>query len=324
MRAAKVTCLLVVLIWCFASCLVLADGGAFQQEDIWVTIIRSTLETLRKDPETIKILQRWIQQPSLSGNETSQQELIAQELRKLEFSTVDVFEVENIEKLKQENKFVQTPRTSLKGSPIVIGVLDGANYQKQQKQKQEPASAKRYEFENQAQAGTLAAAATAAVGRNIILNGHIDVVPVGDLSQWKQNPWSGNYDAKTDRVHGRGTTDMKGGIFSSLLALMALKKMNVKLVGDVIFQSVIEEESGGAGTMASILRMQETYVKQRGQSIDGAIIPEPTNLKIFPKQQGSTWFRVTIKGVAAHGGTRYEYVNGCWNKQTKSNLNCCF
>lgn len=38
-------------------------------------------------------------------------------------------------------------------------------------------------------------------------------------------------------------------------------------------------------------------------------MPEPTNLKIFPKQQGSMWFRITVKGIAAHGGTRYEGIS---------------
>ena len=40
-----------------------------------------------------------------------------------------------------------------------------------------------------------------------------------------------------------------------------------------------------------------------------AIIPEPTNMKLFPKQQGSMWFRITVKGRSAHGGTRYEGVS---------------
>ena len=70
--------------------------------------------------------------------------------------------------------------------------------------------------------------------------------------------------------------------------------------GDVIFQSVIEEESGGAGTLAAVLR---------GYRADGAIIPEPTNMKLFPLQQGSMWFRLIVKGKSAHGGTRYEGVS---------------
>src|SRR5699024_3016010 len=57
---------------------------------------------------------------------------------------------------------------------------------------------------------------------------------------------------------------------------------------------------GGAGTLAAI---------QRGYKADIAFIPEPSEMKIFPKQQGSLWFEVTITGVSAHGGTRYEGVS---------------
>ena len=93
---------------------------------------------------------------------------------------------------------------------------------------------------------------------------------------------------------------MKGGTVALLMAIESLIATGIKLKGDVIYQSVIEEESGGAGTLAAVLR---------GYTADGAIIPEPTNMKIFPKQQGSMWFRITVKGRAAHGGTRYEGVS---------------
>jgi acetylornithine deacetylase len=93
---------------------------------------------------------------------------------------------------------------------------------------------------------------------------------------------------------------MKGGNVAMLMAIEALHSIGIKLKGDVIFQSVIEEESGGAGTLAAILR---------GYKADAALIPEPTNLKIFPKQQGSMWFRIKVKGRLAHGGTRYEGVS---------------
>ena len=93
---------------------------------------------------------------------------------------------------------------------------------------------------------------------------------------------------------------MKGGNVALLLALEAIVSANVSLKGDIIFQSVIEEESGGAGTLATVLR---------GYTADAAIIPEPTSMKLFPYQQGSMWFRLHIKGKSAHGGTRYEGVS---------------
>jgi acetylornithine deacetylase len=130
------------------------------------------------------------------------------------------------------------------------------------------------------------------------LNGHIDVVPEGDLNQWDDHPYSGK--VIDGKLYGRGSTDMKGGNLALLLAIQALKETGTKLKGDLYFHSVIEEESGGAGTLAAVLR---------GYKADAAIIPEPTNMKIFPAQQGSMWFRLTIKGKAAHGGTRYEGVS---------------
>ena len=89
---------------------------------------------------------------------------------------------------------------------------------------------------------------------------------------------------------------MKGGTVSALLAVEALRSLGVKLKGDIIFESVVEEESGGSGTLAAILR---------GYRADGAFIPEPSEMVIYPQQQGSMWFRITVAGRVAPGGTRY-------------------
>src|SRR5699024_7446170 len=101
------------------------------------------------------------------------------------------------------------------------------------------------------------------------------------------------------KLYGRGATDMKGGNIALMIVLDAIQSLNIKLKGDVIFQSVVEEESGGAGTLDAILK---------GYKADAAIIPEPTNMKLFPKQQGSKWFRLHVTGRTAHGGTRFQGV----------------
>ena len=62
---------------------------------------------------------------------------------------------------------------------------------------------------------------------------------------------------------------MKGGNVALMLAMEAIIESRIELKGDIYFQSVIEE-SGGAGTLATILR---------GYKADGVIIPEPTNMK---------------------------------------------
>uniref|UniRef100_UPI003F65E9DA peptidase n=1 Tax=Metabacillus halosaccharovorans TaxID=930124 RepID=UPI003F65E9DA len=208
----------------------------------------------------IELLQKLVQANSTQGDEQYAQTIVIEKLRKIGLK-VEVWEPDG--KFLATHPYFASPRKDFKGSPNVVGILKGTGE-----------------------------------GRSIILNGHIDVVPEGDNAQWDHQPYSGKVIA--GKLYGRGATDMKGGNVSLLLALSAIRALGIPLKGDVIFQSVIEEESGGAGTLAAILK---------GYKADAAIIPEPTNMKIFPKQQGSMWFRLTVKGRSAHGGTRYEGVS---------------
>ncbi|MDE8563842.1 peptidase [Anoxybacillus rupiensis] len=215
---------------------------------------------LKNQDQAIQLLRRLVQEASTQKNEANAQALIIEKCRQLQLE-LDIWEPD-IEKLRQHPYFVSA-RTSFRNSPNVVAIWKGAGG-----------------------------------GRSLILNSHIDVVPEGDTQQWKDDPYSGQI--KEGKVYGRGASDMKGGTASLLLAIEALQSLGIKLKGNVIFQSVIEEESGGAGTLAAVLR---------GYQADGAIIPEPTNMKLFPKQQGSLWFRLIVSGKSAHGGTRYEGVS---------------
>lgn len=207
-----------------------------------------------------KLLQLMVQENSTRGNESGAQAIVIEKCRQLGLD-LDIWEIDDDE-LKNHPAFC-CDRQSFEGNPNLVAVLKGTGG-----------------------------------GKSIILNGHIDVVPVGDEKNWSHDPFSGQIE--NGKLFGRGSTDMKGGSAALLLAIESLIETGIKLKGDVIFQSVIEEESGGAGTLAAVLR---------GYRADGAIIPEPTNMKIFPKQQGSMWFRITVKGRAAHGGTRYEGIS---------------
>ncbi|WP_442951201.1 peptidase [Paenibacillus sp. 481] len=212
------------------------------------------------------LLQQLVNMPTLQGNERNAQLFMADKMRNIGLE-VDMWELdgedgEDGKRLKMHPYFY-SPRDDFKGSPNVVGVCRGTGG-----------------------------------GRSIILNGHVDVVPEGNRELWDDDPFGGVI--KDGKLFGRGATDMKGGSVSLLLAVQALQELGVKLQGDVIVQSVVEEESGGAGTLAAILRSYKA---------DAALIPEPTNMKIFPKQQGSMWFRLHIKGRSAHGGTRYEGVS---------------
>ena len=135
-------------------------------------------------------------------------------------------------------------------------------------------------------------------GKSIILNGHMDVVPVGDLSIWSYPPWDAVI--AEGRLHGRGSCDMKSNVVAALFAIRALMKVGFKPGGDILLQSVIGEETGGVGTLATI---------QRGYRADAVIIMEPTELTLSPVCSGALSFRLTVPGLAAHGGLREEGVS---------------
>lgn len=126
-------------------------------------------------------------------------------------------------------------------------------------------------------------------GKSLILNGHVDVVPVGPLDMWSSPPFSPRVDA--DWMYGRGVGDMKAGLASNLFALDALAAAGFSPAADVHVQSVVEEECTGNGALACL---------QRGYRADAALIPEPFAEKLVEAQVGVLWFQVHLKGLPVH------------------------
>lgn len=84
---------------------------------------------------------------------------------------------------------------------------------------------------------------------------------------------------------------MKGGLAAQVAALAYLQKAGVRLKGDVLVGSVVDEEAGGMGTLA--------FVTQ-GYRADGAIVGEPTNLTVAPMCRGILWGKIIIQGRNSH------------------------
>jgi len=131
-------------------------------------------------------------------------------------------------------------------------------------------------------------------GRSLMLNGHVDVVPPGDLHQWRRDdPFDGAVDGKS--VHGRGACDMKGGLVAALWTVQAFADLKVPLRGDLLLACVVGEEDGGLGTYATL---------ERGWRADGCVIPEPTSLDLVPANAGALTFRLHLSGLSTHASRR--------------------
>ena len=76
-----------------------------------------------------------------------------------------------------------------------------------------------------------------------MLNGHLDVFPVGDRAAWARDPWSG--EIADGRLHGRGTVDMKCGTTALLFVFAYLHRLRAALPGRVTLTVVSDEETGG-------------------------------------------------------------------------------
>lgn len=135
-------------------------------------------------------------------------------------------------------------------------------------------------------------------GRSLIFNGHVDVVPSGNKANWHYPPWQATI--ANGNVYGRGVLDMKGGVCCALFAAKAIREAGIRLKGKLMIESVIGEEDGGVGTLATVLR---------GYKAEGAVVVEPTQLVVAPAQAGALNFRVTIPGFSAHGCMRQEGVS---------------
>jgi acetylornithine deacetylase len=125
-------------------------------------------------------------------------------------------------------------------------------------------------------------------GRSLLLTGHTDTVPRGS-APWSIDPFGGEY--KDGRIYGLGAIDMKGPLAAYLLAIQALQRSGVRLRGDLVFESVVDEEFGGVnGTIAGRLH---------GPRVDGAILAENTGLDIYPAARGFCLAHIFFKGPSS-------------------------
>ncbi len=142
----------------------------------------------------------------------------------------------------------------------------------------------------------------------LLYNGHLDTVPVGDEANWEVDPLGAVI--RHNRMYGRGVADMKGGVAAMLMAAKALAVERVPLKGSLVLSFVGDEETG-AGKGAGYL-MQNGYY-----SPDMVVVGEITNdSRIAIAEKGIIVYVLTTKGRTAHGSTPWVGVNAI-DKMTK-------
>ncbi|MFX1322852.1 MAG: M20 family metallopeptidase [Promethearchaeota archaeon] len=138
--------------------------------------------------------------------------------------------------------------------------------------------------------------------KNLLYNGHMDVVPPGNEEEWKYPPLSATIKGSKIRskIFGRGVVDMKAGLAAMVICLKILKKLGIKFSGNLIINAVADEETGGKLGTGWCL---ENHLKSI--NCDLVIIGEMTGMEplgnaILVGEKGHLHLKIITKGILGH------------------------
>lgn len=122
-------------------------------------------------------------------------------------------------------------------------------------------------------------------GATLCLCAHLDTVGIHEM---KIPPFEANIEG--NRVYGRGSCDMKGGLAAILSTVLALDQQGLK-GGKLILALVCDEEYASIGA--------DDFVKKH--QADACILTEPSSLNMVIAHKGFIWGTVIVSGKSAHG-----------------------
>ncbi len=128
--------------------------------------------------------------------------------------------------------------------------------------------------------------------KKIVLCGHLDTVPIGNLEFWDFDPFSSKkFDG--DKIGGRGAADMKAGVVSILGTIAYLLEDADSLPWQIVFVGTADEEVSMAGARA----VRDEVMK----NAEFLFITEPTDGHVGIAEKGVLQLKAKFIGKAAHG-----------------------
>jgi len=124
----------------------------------------------------------------------------------------------------------------------------------------------------------------------LVLSGHLDTVPLGEKA-WTREPFSG--ETEGDRIYGRGSSDMKGGVAAMTVAAIDATSEFSPLGGIRLIFSAGEEL--GCQGVQQLVNTHRKLGKARA-----VIVGEPTANIPATGHKGALYLRLTTHGRTAH------------------------
>ena len=132
-------------------------------------------------------------------------------------------------------------------------------------------------------------------GPTVVMNGHLDTVPVSDATSWRTGPFEPALSPDGEKLFGRGASDMKSstGVMLYLMGLLKDAPLRGRLQAHVVSD---EELSGNYGTIHLLAEMAAGRLPRP----DYCLIGEKSDLKVRNAERGIVGFEVTVLGRASH------------------------
>ncbi|HXQ41904.1 MAG TPA: M20/M25/M40 family metallo-hydrolase [Candidatus Udaeobacter sp.] len=131
-------------------------------------------------------------------------------------------------------------------------------------------------------------------GKHLVLNGHIDVFPVGDGADWTKDPWGG--ELIDGKIYGRGACDMKAGTTASIFTYAFLHRIRERLKGRLTLTAVSDEETFGPWGARYLV---EHHPEVLGDCVLNGEPGSPYTVRFGEK--GPLWLEFKIRTRGAHG-----------------------
>jgi len=139
-------------------------------------------------------------------------------------------------------------------------------------------------------------------GRRLIFNGHLDTFPIGEHLSWTVPPLGGLM--QDGRIYGRGVSDMKAGVASSILAVALLAEHRDAWSGEAVLTLAADEEN--MGSLGTGYMLDHISYASGDANICGDV-GSPSVVRFGEK--GLYWIEVEATGAPAHGAHVHKGVN---------------
>lgn len=136
-------------------------------------------------------------------------------------------------------------------------------------------------------------------GKTLLVNAHVDVVPIGERSAWEHEPFGA--ELVDGKVYGRGAGDDKASVAAQVMASLALQASGIPLKGRLIYTCVSDEENGGI--------YGAKLVSEKYPNPDWVIVGEQTLNRVAVGEKGGAGCEIVVHGKTAHGALPWEGAN---------------